>query len=407
MLAAVARVTRDLDAAEDAVQEALGAAVANWARVGVPERPGAWLTTVARNRAIDTMRREGRRSDLEAQGVAANAEAEDDTADTDGSGTVVDDQLRLMFVTCHPSLTAEARTALTLRYVCGLRTNEIARVLLVGEDAVTKRIRRARRKIRDARIVLQLPPPERLGERLRSVLECVYLVFTEGYATTAGDELVRRDLCAEAIRLTRLVLELDPDNTEAAALLALELLQDSRSAARTDAGGRPVLLADQDRTRWNREQIDEARALLERARADVSPSAAAQSYLLQATIAEAHASAPIWQQTEWRRIQAAYDELYELTGSPVVALNRVVATSMADGPAAALAQLDDLDPGERVAGSHHWHLVRADLFDRLGEHDLAVEELRAALHTTMNEPERAHVAQRLARLGTTSSDATG
>lgn len=393
ILAQVARQTGDLGLAEDAVQDAIGAAIASWGRSGPPANPGAWLTTVARRRAIDALRREGRRSDLETR--SRPVEPEPPAA----VGPVVDDQLRLMFVTCHPSLTAETRTALTLKYVCGLRTHEIARVLLVGDDAVTKRIRRARRKIRDARIPMRVPAPERLGERLRSVLECLYLVFTEGYSATDGDRLVRVDLCAEAIRLTRLVVDLDPSNAASLSLLALELLQDSRSGARVDDDGRPVLLADQDRSRWDRDQIDEALDLLGRARGTSDRSASAQAYLLQATIAAEHAVAPTWQDTDWTRICSTYDELYELTGSPVVGLNRVVATSMAAGPRRALEQMDELTSDDRVVRTHQWHLVRADLLERLGEPDGAAREYRAALDTAMNDPERAFVARRLDEVG--------
>jgi RNA polymerase sigma-70 factor (ECF subfamily) len=393
ILAQIARLTGDLGLAEDALQDAIGAAIASWSRSGAPANPGAWLTTVARRRAIDTLRREGRRSDLETRNRPVEPEPPEAT------GPVVDDQLRLMFVTCHPSLTPETRTALTLRYVCGLRTHEIARVLLVGDDAVTKRIRRARRKIRDARIPMRVPAPERLGERLRSVLECLYLVFTEGYSATDGERLVRVDLCAEAIRLTRLVVDLDPSNRAALSLLALELLQDSRSSTRSDGAGRPVLLADQDRARWDRDQIDEALGLLGRARATGDSSTSAQSYLLQATIAAEHAVAPTWERTDWPRICSAYDELYELTGSPVVGLNRVVATSMAVGPQRALVQMDALASDDRVVRTHQWHLVRADLLERLGEPDGAAREYRAALDTAMNDPERAFVAQRLDQVG--------
>lgn len=397
ILAQVAHLTGDLGLAEDAVQDAIGAAIASWGRSGAPANPGAWLTTVARRRAIDALRREGRRSDLETRSGPLGPEPPEAPELPEARGPIVDDQLRLMFVTCHPSLTPETRTALTLKYVCGLRTNEIARVLLVGDDAVTKRIRRARRKIRDARIPMRVPAPERLGERLRSVLECLYLVFTEGYSATDGDRLVRVDLCAEAIRLTRLVVDLDPTNAASSSLLALELLQDSRSSTRTDDAGRPVLLADQDRSRWDRDQIDEALDLLERARVTTDRSAFAQAYLLQATIAAEHAVAPTWQLTDWARIAATYDELYELTGSPVVGLNRVVATSMAAGPAPALAQMDELTSDDRVVRTHQWHLVRADLLERLGESDAAEREYRAALGTAMNDPERAFVELRLDR----------
>lgn len=402
ILATVARSVGDLDLAEDAVQDAIGSAIATWTRSGPPAVPGAWLTTAARNRAIDVLRREGRRVEVETRGTwgAAAPGRTDEVepeADTETHvGPMVDDQLRLMFVTCHPSLTRETRVTLTLKYVCGLRTDEIARLLLVGEDTVTKRIRRARRKIREARILLRVPPPDRLGERVRSVLDCLYLVFTEGYAATGGDRLIRADLCAEAIRLTRLVVVLDPDNPEPRALLALELLQDSRAEARLDADGRPVVLADQDRSRWDRTEIAEALALIASVRESSDRSAATEVYLLQADVAAAHALAPSWERTDWSAIRAAYDELYERTGSPVVGLNRVVATSMADGPAAALRRFQQLGPDDAVARTHQWHLVHADLLERLGDRTAAAEAYRRALDASMNEPERAHVVGRLA-----------
>jgi RNA polymerase sigma-70 factor (ECF subfamily) len=395
IVASTARLTGDLGIAEDAVQDAFGAAIANWSRTGPPDNPGAWLTTVARNRAIDALRREGRRDELE----AASAPPPSPPA---ADGPVVDDQLRLMFVTCHPSLTSDTRVALTLKFVCGLRTHEIARVLLVGDDAVTKRIQRARRKIRDAQIPMRMPPRERLGERVRSVLECLYLVFTEGYAATDGDDVVRAELCSEAIRLTRLVATLDPSDPAPMSLLALELLQDSRRRSRVDDAGRPVLLADQDRAGWDRAQIDEALTLIERAQRAPDPTASTQSYLLQARIAAEHAVARTWDRTDWATICAAYDELHQLTGSPVVGLNRVVATSMLAGPGPALALLDELDANDRVVHSHHWQVVRADLLERLGDTEGSAAAYRAALLARMSDPERELITQRLEQLSETT-----
>jgi RNA polymerase sigma-70 factor (ECF subfamily) len=393
ILAAVARSVGDLDLAEDALQDTIGAAIASWARSGPPEVPAAWLTTAARRRAIDVLRREGRRGELEARSAAPEADV-----DAFHTGAMVDDQLRLMFVTCHPSLTPDTQVTLTLRFVCGLRTEEIARLLLVEPDSVTKRIRRGRRKIRDARILLRVPPPERLAERVHPVLDCLYLVFTEGYAATAGESWVRHDLCAEAIRLTRLVVELDPDNPEPRALLALELLQHSRAATRVDEAGRAVLLADQDRARWDRVHIDQALLLLEplRERDDLHRHAAA--YVLQARIAAAHATAPTWERTDWHSIADAYDQLHELTGSPVVGLNRAVATSMADGPAAALDLLQRLEADAALTRSHQWHLVHADLHERLGDHEAAAAAYHRALAVAGTSAEREHIAARLARL---------
>jgi RNA polymerase sigma-70 factor (ECF subfamily) len=406
ILAAVARSVGDLDLAEDAVQDAIGAAIASWARSGPPDVPAAWLTTAARRRAIDVLRREGRRGELEAR--TAPIADHSDTADGGGgdvvpTGPMVDDQLRLMFVTCHPSLTPDTQVTLTLRFVAGLRTDEIARLLLVEPDTVTKRIRRARNKMRDARILLRLPPPERLAERVHPVLDCLYLVFTEGYAATDGDALVRVDLCSEAIRLTRLVAELDPDNPEPRALLALQLLQHSRAATRVDGQGRPVLLADQDRSRWDRACIDEAQQLLASMQSTRELSRYAAAHLLQARIAAVHAGAPSWERTDWAAIRVAYDELHTLTGSPVVGLNRVVAISMADGPAAALVAFEQLEPDDTLERSHQWHLVHADLCERLGKQDAAAGSYRRALELARTTPEREHIAERLAAVASGST----
>lgn len=393
ILAAVARSVGDLDLAEDALQDAIGAAIASWARSGPPEVPAAWLTTVARRRAIDVLRREGRRDELEARSAPV-----DDGPDELHTGPLVDDQLRLMFVTCHPSLTPDTQVTLTLRYVCGLRTEEIARLLLVEADTVTKRIRRARRKIRDARILLRVPPSHRLAERVRPVLDCLYLVFTEGYAATAGDAWMRVDLCAEAIRLTRAVAALDPTNPEPRALLALELLQHSRSSARQDQDGRAVLLAEQDRRRWDRDLIDEALQLLESLGPTEHLPRDAAVDALQARIAAAHATAPSWEQTDWSAIVACYDELLARTGSPVIALNRAVAVSMVDGPRAALDELAHVDGESPLTRTHQWHLVHADLHERSGDDAAAAAAYRRALAAAGTEPERAHIASRLAAL---------
>jgi RNA polymerase sigma-70 factor (ECF subfamily) len=393
ILAAVARSVGDLDLAEDALQDAIGAAIASWARSGPPEVPAAWLTTVARRRAIDVLRREGRRDELEARSATT-----DDGPAESHTGPLVDDQLRLMFVTCHPSLSADTQVTLTLRYVCGLRTDEIARLLLVEADTVTKRIRRARRKIRDARILLRVPPSHRLAERVHTVLDCLYLVFTEGYAATAGDAWVRIDLCAEAIRLTRAVVALDPTNPEPRALLALELLQHSRSSARQDQDGRAVLLAGQDRRRWDRDLIDEALQLLESLGPPEHLPRDAAIDALQAWIAAAHATAPSWELTDWSAIVACYDELLVRTGSPVVALNRAVAVSMVDGPRAALGELAQVDTESPLTRTHQWHLVHADLHERVGDDAAAAAAYRRALAMAGAEPERAHIASRLAAL---------
>jgi len=291
------------------------------------------------------------------------------------------------------------RVILTLRMVCGLRVPEIARALLQREDAVAKRLQRARRKIREAAIPLRVPPAELLPERLPSVLGCIYLTFTEGYAATAGDELIRHELCDEAVRLARLVTALLPGEPGAEALLALVLLQDSRRAARLDAGGGIVLLADQDRGRWDHGLIAEGRAWLDRAGRHATMGAGAAGYLLQAAIAAEHARARTWSATDWPAIVALYDQLAALTASPVVQVNRAVAVSFADGPAVALPLLDALAADPRLARSHLLHTARADVHRRLGDAGAAASHYRAALALAATEPERALLRRRLAEAG--------
>jgi len=392
-LATIARLVGDLGVAEDAVQEAFIAALRRWPETGVPDKPGAWITTTARNRALDVLRRENRRPDLEESAVREALEATPPILHP-----VADDQLRLMFTCCHPSLAAEARVALTLRLVGGLRVPEIARALLQGEEAVAKRLQRAKAKIRNAGIPLRVPPPELLAERVPSVLECVYLTFTEGYAATAGDELIRHELCDEAVRLARLLVTLLPDDPGAEALLALLLLQDSRRATRLDADGEVVLLADQDRGAWDHARIEEGLEWLDRAGAHDAMSAGAASYLLQAAIAAEHARAPSWTTTDWPAIVSHYDQLATLTRSPIVLVNRAVAISFADGPAVALPLLDELAGDDRLSGSHLLFLARADVRSRLGHPTEAAELYRAALDLASTEPERALLRRRLAEL---------
>jgi len=400
-LATIARLTGDLGLAEDAVQEAFVVALRRWPTTGLPDNPGAWITTTARNRALDVLRREASRpAREEAAGRAAVALE----ATPPILHPVADDQLRLMFTCCHPALTAEARITLTLRLVCGLRVPEIARALLQGEEAVGKRLQRAKAKIRDAGIPLRVPPPELLAERIPSVLECVYLTFTEGYAATAGDELVRHELCDEAVRLARLVVELLPGEPGAEALLALLLLQDSRRSTRLDDAGEVVLLADQDRSRWDHDRIAEGLTWLDRAGTSAEApgrtiSAGAAAYLLQAALAAEHARAPGWAATDWPAIVGLYDQLLALTASPVVEVNRAVAVSFADGPDVALPLLEALSaPGAPLAGSHLLHAARADVRRRLGRTDEAVQLYRLALDCAATEPERALLRRRLAEL---------
>lgn len=394
-LATVARLTGDLQLAEDAIAEAHAVALERWPSAGVPDRPGAWITTVARNRAIDVLRREARRGEVER--AAADA-----LVGLEASPTVVqpveDDQLQLLFTCCHPAFAPEVRVSLALRFVCGLRVAEIARVLLEGEEAVGKRIQRAKAKLRTAGIPLRLPPPELLGERLPSVLDCVYLLFTEGYAATEGDDWVRGELCEEAVRLARLLARLLPDEPGTTALAALLLLQDSRRTARIDAEGRPVLLADQDRDAWDRARIDEGLDALAAARRHRAMSASAAAYLLQAAIAAEHARATSWDRTDWPAIVRHYDQLVELTPSPVVALNRAVAVSHADGPSVAAPLLARLAEDPRLARSTALALARADVAERSGDLGGARRHLGEAAERATTPSERAHIDRAIARL---------
>lgn len=391
-LGTIARMTGDVGLAEDAVQDALAAALRTWPERGVPDRPGAWITTVARNRALDVLRREARRSDLEQAALTTLQRSEPLLH------PVADDQLLLMFTACHPALAPDTRVALTLRLVCGLTVQEIARVTLRSEAAVGKSIQRAKAKIRDAAIPIRTPPPELLPERLPAVVECTYLVFTEGYAATQGDDLVRTDLCDESIRLARLLTVLLPGEPGNWALLALLLLQDSRRHTRLDGHGRLVLLEHQDRARWDREKIDEAADALARAEAGPAPSALAASHRLQAAIAMEHARAPSWEATDWASIVQRYDELLALTGSPVVALNRAVAVSYADGPDAAWPLVDALADDPTMAGTYRLAMLRADLLRRSGRRNEATEQYQQALALAPTRPEREHVADLVAGL---------
>lgn len=396
-VATVARLTGDLGLAEDAVQDAFAIALRRWPVHGVPDRPGAWITTTARNRARDVLRREASRADREAAALASLE------ATPPLLHPVADDQLRLMFTCCHPALPREAHVELTLRLVCGLRVPEIARALLRGEEAVGKRIQRAKAKVRTAGIPLRVPPPELLDERLPSVLDCTYLTFTEGYAATAGDDLIRGELCDEAIRLARLVVVHLPDRAGAEALLALLLLQDARRTSRLDAAGDILLLAEQDRSRWDPTQVAEGMQWLDRASAHTEVTAAEAAYLFQAAIAAEHSTAPSWEATDWAAIVGHYDQLVELTPSPVVLLNRAVAMSYADGPAVALALLDDLAADPRLVRSHRLALARADALRRSG----ATAAARTAYHEALALGPTAPEARLIRRQVATLSPSTG
>jgi RNA polymerase sigma-70 factor, ECF subfamily len=368
------------------VQEAFVTALERWPREGLPDNPGAWITTTARNKAIDRVRREARlrekRELLRELEDLGGHEEEDLSA-------LPDDRLRLFFTCCHPALAPEARVALTLRTLGGLSTPEIARAFLVGETAMQQRLVRAKRKIQAANIPYEVPPDERLPERLPSVLAALYLVFNEGYLATSDAALVRRELCAEAIRLGRLLATLMPDEPEALGLLALMLLHDSRREARTGAAGELVLLEDQDRATWDRAEIREGLGLVERALRHRT----AGPYVLQAAIAAEHARASEAADTDWRAIATLYGALAGISPSPVVRLNRAVAVAMADGPERGLELVQEL--GAELEGYHLFHSARADLLRRMGRWEEAAAAYRRAAELSTNPAERAFLERRL------------
>ncbi|CAN7158913.1 RNA polymerase sigma factor [Pseudorhodoferax sp. LjRoot39] len=383
IVAVVARMTRDIGVAEELAQDALIAALEHWPRDGVPDNPGAWLTTTAKRRALDHLRRDKLAAEKLEQ-VGHDLEAQEaltvpdfvDALDAARADQIGDDLLRLIFTACHPVLSAEARVALTLKLLGGLSTQEIARAFLVPEPTIAQRIVRAKRTLGEAGVAFELPQGTALAERLASVLEVVYLVFNEGYTATAGDDWMRPELVQEALRLGRMLTGLAPAEPEAWGLIALMELQASRAAARLDDAGRPVLLADQDRGRWDRLLIRRGLVALERAAA---LGGADGFYALQAGIAACHARAPTAADTDWARIAALYSRLAQVAPSPVVELNRAVAVGMAEGPAAALVLVDRLQ-GDKALRNYQWlPSVRADLLGKLGRHaEAQAEWLRAA-----------------------------
>ncbi|MFE0649083.1 RNA polymerase sigma factor [Streptomyces sp. NPDC059534] len=384
IIATVARIVRDVGIAEEIAQDALVSALEQWPRSGVPERPGAWLTAAAKHRAVDLVRRrETYARKLAEVGRTLTEESYD--PEPSGPGDIDDDVLRLVFTACHPVLSAEARAALTLRLVGGLRTDEIARAFLVPEATVAARVTRAKRTLARAGVEFEVPYGEDRAARLGSVLEVVYLIFNEGYAATAGDDLLRPGLCEDALRLARGLAALMPEEGEVHGLAALLELQASRTAARTGPGGRPVLLAEQNRRRWDRLLIRRGFAALARA----GDGRSYGPYALQAAIAACHARAASYEETDWATIAALYGRLGVLAPSPVVELNRAVAVSMTEGPAAALRVVDALATEPALARYHLLPSVRGDLLARLGRAAEARAEFERAAALTRNESERA------------------
>jgi RNA polymerase sigma-70 factor (ECF subfamily) len=392
--AVVARLAGDLSLAEDCAQEACAAAVQQWAREGLPANPGGWVVAVARRRALDHLRRESARAEKERDAVREWA-----VAGPDGSVVAGDDQLALLFACCHPALEQASQVALTLRMVCGLPTASIARLLLLPEPAIAQRMVRAKRKIRDAGIRLRVPDPGERPARLASVLRSIYLTFTEGHSPHGTSAVVRDDLCKEALRLAAGLHQLLPDEPEVAGLHALILLTSARAAARADEDGALVLLADQDRSRWDQSRMAAGRSLVETALAQRRPG----PYQLQAAIAACHADAVAAADTDWRQIAALYSELLRFDPSPVIEANRAIAVAYAEGPAAGLAILDTLAASSRLARWPQLHIARAALLAQCGRHEDAAAAYRDALALEPAGAVRRHITGQIAVLGAASA----
>ena len=394
LIAGLTRMVRDISLAEELAQDALVIALKTWPTSGVPDNPGAWLTQAAKRRAIDYFRHKKMAAGkLEAVGHAIETDVPDhvEALHEAMDDEVGDDLLRLIFTSCHPILPAESRVALTLRLIGGLTTEEIARAFLAAEPTIGQRIVRAKKTIAEAGIPFEVPRGPERKERLASVLGVLYLIFNEGYSATAGDDVVRPQLCDDAIRMGRVLARLAPEEAEVHALLALMLIQASRTAARADARGQLVLLTDQDRSLWDQALITEGLAALDRASALGGSS---NPYALQAAIAACHARAKGAEQTDWRRIAALYAVLAQVTPSPVIELNRAVAISMADGPAAALALIDTIRSDPALKNYHLLYGVRGDMLSNLGRHTEAMLEFRRAAELTRNAREKAYLLER-------------
>ncbi|HEY5520631.1 MAG TPA: RNA polymerase sigma factor [Candidatus Limnocylindrales bacterium] len=396
VIAGLIRAVGDIDVAEESVQDAFVSALEHWPSEGLPPNPGAWIATTARRKAIDRLRRT-RNLARKVEALAALTPDADEGiggATMEAGNAIEDDRLRLIFTCCHPALAIDAQVALTLRLLGGLRTPEIARAFLLPEVTLAQRLVRAKKKIRDAGIPYVVPPHDELPARLEAVLRVLYLVFNEGYSATSGATIVRRALTGEAIRLARVLNSLLPDEPEALGLLALLLLQDSRRDARQSPTGELILLADQDRSSWDRGRIDEGLAVLDRAAFLGAPG----PYQLQAAIAAVHVQAPRPEETDWARIVLLYDRLLAINDSPIVALNRTVAISMARGPAEALPIIDELRDSGGLDGYYLLHSTRAELLRRLGRRDEAAVEYGQAAALATNEAERQFLERRRAAL---------